>query len=264
VTGTVEAPAAGRGPAGHLEPGRPLDDAVAATLTTPGPWLRAAVAPIVAVVALGVLIPLVVVAADLPRHGDVAALYSLVGELLLGAVILIATRRVARSCGGWRAAIGLTPPVRGDGKRVLAWFGIQFGVRFGLALVLAVAAPDLRNAGNLAGVDDLGPAGIAMLIVAAGVVAPFVEEIAFRGVLLRALMRRVSYWPAAGISSLVFALLHAPTASSWAGAVAVVLFIYAFGLVQCQLVRRTARLAPAIGVHAVVNVLTITAALAAA
>lgn len=264
VTGTVEAPAAGRGSRAHLEPGRPLDDAVARTLDVPAPWLRAAVAPIVAVVALGLLIPLVVVLGDLPRHGDVAAAYSLVGELVLGAVILLAARPVARCCVGWRAAVGLDAPTAGDGKRVLAWFGIQFAVRFALAVVLAVAAPHLRNGGNLSGVDDLGPAGIAMLLLAAGLVAPFVEEVAFRGVLLRGLMRRVSYWPAAGISSLLFALLHAPTASSWTGAIAVVLFIYAFGLVQCQLVRRTARLVPAIGVHAVVNVLTITAALAAA
>jgi uncharacterized protein len=264
VAGTVEAPPTIGRPPTHLQAGRPLDDAVAGTLGTPAPWVRAAVAPIVAVLAIGVLIPLLVVLADLPRHGDVAAAYSLVGELLLGAIVLLAARPVARRYGGWRAAFGLTAPEAGDGKRIVAWFGIQFAVRFGLAIVVAAVAPDIRHTGNLAGVDALGPFGIVMLLVAAGVVAPVVEEIAFRGVLLRALMRRLPYWPAAGISSFVFGLLHAPTASSWAGAVTIVLFIYAFGIVQCQLVRRTARLAPAIGVHAVANLLTSVAAVAAA
>ena len=248
----------------HLERGHPLDQAVARTLTADAPWVRAAVTPIGAVLLLAVLIPVVVIAADLPRHGDVAAGYSLIGELLLGAVVVLAVRPLARRHGGWAAAVGLTGPVRGDGKRIALWFLAQLGVRFCVAVVLAIVVPDLPHVGNLTGTKQLGAPGIAMLLVAGAVVAPVVEEIAFRGALLRALMRRLPYWPAAGISSLLFAALHAPTASSWIGALVIVLFIYAFGLVQCQLVRRTARLAPAMGVHAVSNLLTIVAALATA
>ena len=262
MPGSVDAPPTVGRSNRHLERGQPLDQAVARTLTEPGPWVRAALTPIVAVVLLAVLIPVVVIGADLPRHGDVAAGYSLAGELLLGAVVVIAARPLAVRYGGWRLALGLDPPVRGDGKRVLIWLLAQFGVRFCVALVLAIAVPDLPHVGNLTGARTLGVPGMAMLLAAGVLVAPIVEEIAFRGVLLRALMRRLPYWPAAGISSFVFGLLHAPTASSWTGALVIVLFIYAFGLVQCQLVRRTARLAPAMGVHAASNLLTIVAALA--
>ena len=260
---TQSAPPVRGRPRAHLERGKPLDEAVARTLTTDAPWARAAVAPIVAVLSLAVLIPVVVIATGLPRHGDGTGAYSLIGELLLGVVVLLAARPLAVRYDGWTSAVGLGRPVRGDGKRVAVWFLAQLGVRFCVAFVLAIAVPHLPHVGNLTGTKQLGAAGITMLLLAGVVVAPVVEELAFRGMLLRALMRRLPYWPAAGLSSLVFAALHAPTARSWTGAVAIVLFIYAFGLVQCQLVRRTARLAPAMGVHAVSNLLTIVAALAA-
>jgi len=89
------------------------------------------------------------------------------------------------------------------------------------------------------------------------------EEIAFRGLMLRAMMRRLGYWPAAGLSSLVFALLHAPAVPDLQSAIVLVLVIYVFGLLQCQLVRRRVRLAPAAGVHASINLVTLVAALAA-
>jgi membrane protease YdiL (CAAX protease family) len=71
------------------------------------------------------------------------------------------------------------------------------------------------------------------------------------------------FWPAAALSSFLFALLHVPGADTLDGAVQVAALIYAFALLQCELVRRTARLAPAIGVHAAINLLSTGLALAA-
>jgi membrane protease YdiL (CAAX protease family) len=243
-------------------PRRLLDDAVAETLQVAAPWRRAALAPVVALVVVGVLVPVVIVVGNLPRHGDAVGAYGLVAELLFGAAVVAVASPVARRYGGWGPAFGLAKPVRSDLKRVLGWLCLQIGARAGLAILLSIVVPDLPSAGNLTEVDELGPAGGAMLLAAAVVVAPILEEVAFRGLMLRALMRRLTFWPSAGISSFVFALLHAPGATTLPGAGALVLYIYVFGLIQCQLVRRTGRLAPAIGVHAALNLLATVTALA--
>jgi membrane protease YdiL (CAAX protease family) len=153
--------------------------------------------------------------------------------------------------------------VRGDVKRVVVWFFVQLGVRILAGIALHVLAPHLPPGGNLGDLDDVGPAGAALLLVTAVIVAPLVEEVAFRGVLLRALMRRLHFWPAAALSSFLFALLHVPGSDTLGGSVQVAATIYAFALVQCELVRRTGRLAPAIGVHATMNLLATGVALAA-
>jgi membrane protease YdiL (CAAX protease family) len=234
---------------------------VAQLLPEPAGWRRAGLTPLAAFLAIAALLPLAVITARLPRHGDAVAAYSLVGEVLLGVAVVAASRPLVRTHGGWSRALGLAAPERSDGRRVLAWLGIQLGVRAGITLLLHVVAPDLPSAANLNDAGSLGPAGAALLLAAAVVIAPAIEELAFRGVLLRALMRRLPFWPAAAVSSFVFGLFHAPGASSPVGGVVLVLLIYTFGMLQCLLVRRTARLAPAIGVHAALNLLATTFAL---
>lgn len=228
------------------------------------PWRSSAVIAVASVPVLSLGLPVVVVVSGLPRHGDPLAAYSLVGELLLGVLVFWAGRRVARPSGGWTAAIGLQAPEQSDGRAVAAWSGIQLGVKFALGIVLVALIPWMRHhqGGNLTGTQQLGAGGIAMLVAGAVLVAPVVEEIAFRGILLNAMMRRVSFWPAAVMSSVLFGLLHAPTASAVPAIPAVVIWTAAFGLVQCILVRRRGRLTPAIGVHAVTNLLAIALTLA--
>ena len=240
-----------------------LDREIEATRDCEAPWRRAAIVPAVAVLAIGIVIPLVVIGLGLPRKGDVRGAYGLVGELVFGAIVLAVGAPVAKSLGGWGRAIGLDRPRHEDVGVVVKWFFAQFGARFLVAIVLTAAAPHLHPVGNAAGVDKLHGTGRVMVLIAAVLVAPVMEEIAFRGLMLRAMMRRLGYWPAAGLSSLVFALLHAPAVPDLASAIVLVLVIYVFGLLQCQLVRRHARLAPAAGVHAVTNLVTLVIALAA-
>lgn len=230
------------------------------------PWRSSAILAVVSIPVLSLGIPIVVVAAGLPRHGNVLGAYSLIGEVLLGVPVFWAAQRVARRSGGWRSAIGLTRPTRADGSPVAAWSGIQLGVKFAVAAVLTALIPWMQHhhGGNLTGTDDLGASGIAMLILSGVVVAPVVEEIAFRGVLLNAMMRRLSFWWAAVLSSLLFGALHAPTASALPAIPVVVIWAAAFGVVQCVLVRHTKRLTPAIFVHAIANLLAIGLAIAVA
>ena len=245
----------------HLDRTYALDREVASSLTVDAPWRRASIVPAVAVLAIGIVIPLIVIGLNLPRHGDVRAVYGLVGELVFAGIVFVVARPVVRRVGGWSQAVGLDPPRDGDLKTVVKWFFAQFGARLVVGIILVNVAPHLHPIGNAAGVDKLHTTGRVLVLVSAVLVAPVMEEIAFRGLMLRAMMRRLGYWPAAGLSSLVFALLHAPSVPNLQSAIVIVLVIYVFGLLQCQLVRRQARLTPAAGVHATVNLVTLLFAL---
>ena len=89
------------------------------------------------------------------------------------------------------------------------------------------------------------------------VVAPIVEETQFRGIILRGLMRRWNFQTSALISAVGFGLLHAPGASTGTGALELGAIMTLFGYLQCVLVRRTARLGPAMIVHSLTNALAI-------
>ena len=59
--------------------------------------------------------------------------------------------------------------------------------------------------------DAIGPSGIEQLpltVLFLVILAPFAEELMFRGLLLDWLRQKLAAWPAILISSLIFALLH--------------------------------------------------------
>jgi hypothetical protein len=88
---------------------------------------------------------------------------------------------------------------------------------------------------------------VALLAVAQTVlIAPPVEELLFRGLVLRAAMRRFPFLPSALGSSLIFGIFHAWQGTTWQGAIILAATTATFGFVQCLLVRRTGRLGPAI------------------
>ncbi len=108
------------------------------------------------------------------------------------------------------------------------------------------------------------PATVVLLGVLAVVVAPVTEELMFRGVLLRSLMQRIRFWPAALISTAVFAGLHAYEVRTLTGALTLVVGVGVLGLANCYLVRITGRLVPGIMVHATFNLLAVLVAVARA
>lgn len=81
-----------------------------------------------------------------------------------------------------------------------------------------------------------------MMIVVIILVGPFVEEVAFRGVLLDSLQEKMSFWPAAFVSSAAFSLLHGNFAFKFAP-------IFFFGLILCYLRRKTGSLASSYVAH---------------
>lgn len=89
---------------------------------------------------------------------------------------------------------------------VLAMFALLSVVNIGLALLLGGSEP-LDPTGGLDAMEAGWP-GLVYAILTACVAAPIVEEIMYRGVLLRGLERRLRFFTAAAVVAAVFALAH--------------------------------------------------------
>lgn len=231
----------------------PLDAAVAAARGPVARWgLAEAGAVVLGAFVLEVVVGVVAVLTRVP-----ASLATLVGESMLGGLVYWVGRPIARQSGGWAQALGLGPPVRRDLGLIASWVGVQLVARYGAAVLLAVLIPALRRhpVSNTGVLHHQGTAGIVLFAVAIVVVAPIVEETQFRGIVLRGLMGRFSFWPAALVSSVLFGLMHAHEGGTLLAAGVLTLSMTIFGVLQCLLVRRTGRLGPAIGVHATLNAL---------
>jgi membrane protease YdiL (CAAX protease family) len=181
------------------------------------------------------------------------------GEAALGIAVVLGARKAAKQSGGWRRALGWELPKPPDFWLALRWFGWQTlgTVVAGLLLYLITLPLSGKRESNVdISVHDPIVALIVTILVTV-VMAPIVEEFLFRGLLLRALMRRFSFWPSAIIDALIFGLGHAPQVDTWAGRVELAGQITTFGLIQCLLVRRTGRLGPAMVVHGMLNAVAV-------
>jgi membrane protease YdiL (CAAX protease family) len=184
---------------------------------------------------------------------------SLAGESTLGIAAVMAVRKPVRQSGGWRKALGWSLPGWRDAKWIAIWIGWQLLARYATTLVMLVLVPALRHqvVTNTGPIQHAGGVSLALLVATAVLVAPPVEELLFRGLLLRAAMRRFRFVPAALFSSVVFGLGHAPEAGTLAGAGLLAVLMTVFGVLQCLLVRRVGRLAPGMAVHAALNGLAV-------
>jgi uncharacterized protein len=103
--------------------------------------------------------------------------------------------------------------------------------------------------------DSRGPAYVGLLLsVAVG--APIVEELFFRGLLLRSLQRRFGVALAIALSGVAFGLAHGSTLAVNA-VILVMISLTVFGAVLAGLAIRTGRLGAGIVAHAAFNLFTI-------
>jgi len=102
-----------------------------------------------------------------------------------------------------------------------------------------------------------GLVGLAVFVI---IGAPIVEELFFRGLLLRGLRRRMPDAVAIAVSSLLFGLAHFQDVS--AGGLVLVTSLFAFGVVLAVLAVRSGRLGPGIWAHATFNAFTVVVLLA--
>lgn len=191
--------------------------------------------------------------------------FSLLAYAILAGVVVVAARQAVDRLGGWERALGWGPLRRSDVGPVLLWTLFAFVGRYAATVVVVDLIPGLRHQ-DTSNVDfhGLGAWTVIASVLVVVVVAPPIEELIYRGLLLRAFMRRVGFWPAALASSLLFGLSHSWQESTLAGALLIVVNTAVFGLLQCMYVRRTARIGPAAVVHGVSNALAAAVAIAAA
>ncbi len=138
------------------------------------------------------------------------------------------------------------------------WWAPFAGI--GLFVIGSVMIQPLVNIVNAhqAVVDDLDHAGgakLAVFAIVASVIAPVCEELLFRGLLLRALRRRMSPTAAVIVQALAFALAH-PMLSPTLGDFAVVPALFLLGAVSGIVAVRKDNLSASIMMHIGFNLVT--------
>ncbi|MDQ1496201.1 MAG: protease family protein, partial [Actinomycetota bacterium] len=163
-----------------------LDAAIAATADDdPQPWrpqqaFAALVAIIVVLTAFGAVVQ------ALGLHGWQESWATVLAEVVLAAPVVLYARPIVAASGGWGPALGLTGVRWRDVPLAIAWTLVQFGARIAASAVLLALLPAARHE-RVSNVPTLGNKPLTELlplIVAIVVMAPIVEELAFRGLML--------------------------------------------------------------------------------
>jgi membrane protease YdiL (CAAX protease family) len=95
-----------------------------------------------------------------------------------------------------------------DAKALVVGATLEVVLTFALLPILQLN-PDAQNQQLLSDLKEHRDVGtVALFVIGAVVLAPIVEELLFRGILLRALLRRVQPGTAVLVSALIFALVH--------------------------------------------------------
>ena len=173
---------------------------------------------------------------------------------MVGAVVLASRRKGA---GRLSEDFGFRGRGSDLGLGALVALAVQLVV---LPLVALLLRPLLGEPEVSGPVRDLldkaqGPAYIG-LVVSVAVGAPIVEELFFRGLLLRSLRRRMGDVKAILVSAVAFGLAHGSTLPADA-VVLVIVSLTVFGAVLAWLAIRTGRLGPGIVAHAAFNLFTV-------
>ena len=144
------------------------------------------------------------------------------------------------------------------------WWVLPAGALLEVGLAIAIAPLSHIGKGDTQEVvnelHNATGAKLAVLAVGAGLLAPIVEELLFRGLLLRALLRRVPATPAVAISGVTFALLHLVDPSI--GTVVALPALATIGVVSGVMAVRTGDLSRSILLHMGFNLVTVLAELA--
>ena len=178
-----------------------------------------------------------------------------------GVVVLVGIVVISRVPGHLRRVATVRHPfVRAS---VMGILGGVAGLLLAGSIILAGRAidPSAKRA-----LDRLADQDIAvhtwwqgvLLGVAVVLLAPVGEEILFRGVILRSLAAHFTWWPAAGISALIFAGSHLDAYLAWPRALALV----SLGVLLAVVYRRHG-LVGSMVMHATVNTAALIALLAA-
>jgi membrane protease YdiL (CAAX protease family)/uncharacterized RDD family membrane protein YckC len=231
------------------EPGRPNEKRPGIRGRLPAiTWsLRDTVWGLVAGLILAVISPIVVVPFDPGLDSDWALLAAqgIFGLCLLAVPLGSASGWSTSRLGEARVRLGRRSfPLQGLGWTLLVLFVYYVLAGLFAEFVLDPEQDDIADELGL-GDDNLLIAVVAVALIA--VLAPIAEEMFFRGFVFSGLRSRMTLWPAAVISGLVFGLVHAPTG------ITTVIPLAVLGVALAWLYDRTGSLWPPILAHAINN-----------
>ena len=173
---------------------------------------------------------------------------------MVGAVVLASRRKGA---GRLREDFGFAARWTDIALGLVVALAVQLLVLPGLALLLRPLLGEPEVSGPVRDMlDDAKGIAYLGLVLSVGVGAPIVEELFFRGLLLRSLQRRMSDGLAIAISAGVFGLAHGSSLPTEA-VILVIVSLTVFGAVLATLAVRTGRLGPGIVAHAAFNLFTV-------
>lgn len=138
----------------------------------------------------------------------------------------------------------------------LSQWAIVWIVYLPLQLLTDITSSDISEPAQRMTDRASGALGVALLIVIVGIGAPIVEEIFYRGLLQRALIRRVGEPLGVGGAALAFAVSHFEPLQLPA--------LFLFGIVLGIVTLRYDRLGPAIVAHMVFNLTAVVSLLVSA
>jgi membrane protease YdiL (CAAX protease family) len=234
-------------------PGEPDDE----RMVLGGPALGLTIAAVVWSIALtiGTAVVAAVVGLDTDAQLLAAGALGLYAGLVLGCVVV---HRRFGTPGRFRQDYGFTY-TRGDWWRGLVASLAARGGGMVLAVILAIVLGDLIDADEIDQLPTDGDPTAAFLLtfaVVALVLAPIVEELFFRGLLLRALEGVVPDWLALAIQGVLFGLAHISFGFGL-GNLLVVVPIGFGGVAFGWLAQRYRRLGPGILGHAWFNLVAV-------
>lgn len=163
----------------------------------------------------------------------------------------------------WRAVVGSPRPGRwgaevrsGIGFGLLLYPGMVFGVGLVLNVILRAISGEVVTVPEQVP-SDLSPAGVAVAILYAVVIAPVHEELFFRGILFRGVRDR--YGLVAGLlaSGLGFSLIHYID-GPWAGTLLLMGVMFFNGIAFAWFYDRRGNLVANVVAHGVFNVIGLT------
>jgi membrane protease YdiL (CAAX protease family) len=185
---------------------------------------------------------------DAARDGVVLAATSVL-LVLATALLWVRSAGVADTPWNWR----LTPPSRGDLVPAAVCAVLLVPLQSGAAVFAnALGATTGHTHEVLPRPNFIGLVVGGVLVVVA---VPLLEELLFRGLILQGVQTAVGFWPAAGLSSLLFAAGH--TAGATSADMLPTLPYLPFGLVLCVLARQRRQLTTGLLVHGARNLLAL-------
>lgn len=214
----------------------------------PGFWWRVLspvgavlVSFVVLIVAAGVLYA----ATDMSDTSIGALVTPLTSLLLLVFALLIRARLPAHE---QRLAVAVKGPLR---RAVLVGILVGLGIVVVAAIVISIgAAIDPVVQRRLDEVEKIGSElwQIVPMVIALVVLAPLGEELLFRGLILRGLVRRMGFWAAAAVSSALFTASHFDSYVLWPRTIT----LFATGMALAWVYRRRGYWG-SVAAHATVN-----------